>query len=194
MDGSSSIGKENFQRIRDFLLTLVNNFDISPDKVQIGLVLYSTTAQTELFLRSFETKQKILDHITDLSYQGGDTNTGLGLNFLLKHFVKEAGSRAKDGVPQIAVVITDGQSQDNVEPHAQNLKDQGIILYAIGIKDADIVQLKEIATKPHDQHIYSVSDFTALQGISQSFAQVLCTTVEEAKREVSQVSLGKVDF
>ncbi|XP_017333441.2 collagen alpha-6(VI) chain isoform X1 [Ictalurus punctatus] len=191
VDGSWSIGTENFQKIRDFLLTLVNSFDVSPNKVQIGLVQYSNSPHSEFYFNSFETKQKILDYITNLPYRGGGTKTGLGLNFLLKqHFVKEAGSRAKDGVPQIAVVITDGQSQDNVEPHAQDLKHQGIILYAIGIKDADMEQLKEIATKPHDQHIYSVSDFTALQGISQSFIQVLCTTVEEAKRLVSQVPQG----
>ncbi|MCI4374060.1 hypothetical protein PGIGA_G00001690 [Pangasianodon gigas] len=193
VDSSWSIGSENFQKIRDFLLTLVNSFDVSPDKVQIGLVQYSNSPHTEFYLNSFETKQKILDYITTLSYKGGGTKTGLGLSFLLKqHFVKEAGSRAEDGVPQIAVVITDGQSQDNVEPHAQDLKRQGIILYAIGIKDADMEQLKEIATKPHEQHIYGVSDFTALQGISQSFIQVLCTKVEEATRQVSQVPQGKV--
>lgn len=193
VDSSFSIGTENFQKIRDFLFTFVNSFDVSPDKVQIGLVQYSNSPHSEFHLNTFETKEKILDYIENLPYRGGGTRTGLGLSFLLKHhFVKEAGSRAKDGVPQIAVVITDGQSQDDVEPHAQDLKQQGIILYAIGIKDADMEQLKEIATKPHDQHIYSVTDFTALQGISQGFIQVICTTVEEAKRQVSQVPLGKV--
>ncbi|KAI5606554.1 collagen alpha-6(VI) chain, partial [Silurus asotus] len=191
VDGSWSIGNENFQKIRDFLFNLLNSFDVSPDKVQIGLVQYSNSPHTEFYLNSFDTKQKILDYITKLSYRGGGTKTGLGLNFLLtQHFVKEAGSRAGDGVPQIAVVITDGQSQDNVEVHAQDLKQKGIILYAIGIKDADMEQLKEIATQPHEQHIYGVSDFTALEGISQSFIQVLCKTVEEAKRQVSQIPQG----
>lgn len=195
VDGSWSIGTENFQKIRDFLHTLVNSFDVSPDKVQIGLVQYSNSPHSEFYLNSFETKQKILDYIANLPYHGGGTRTGLGLNFLLRqHFVKEAGSRAKDGVPQIAVVITDGQSQDDVEPHAQDLKHQGIILYAIGIKDADMEQLKEIASTPHDQHIYGVSDFTALQGISQNLLQVLCTTVEEATRLVSLVPQGNVSL
>uniref|UniRef100_A0AAY4A7Z5 VWFA domain-containing protein n=1 Tax=Denticeps clupeoides TaxID=299321 RepID=A0AAY4A7Z5_9TELE len=119
---------------------------------------------------------------------GGGTKTGLGLDFMLKnHFVEKAGSRSHEGVPQIAVIITDGQSQDNVEPHAQELRRQGITLYAIGIKNADEGELKEIANEPHDQHVYSVSDFNALQGISQNIVQVLCTTVEEAKRQLAQV-------
>ncbi|XP_017569855.2 collagen alpha-6(VI) chain isoform X1 [Pygocentrus nattereri] len=191
VDGSWSIGTENFQRIREFLFTLVDSFDVGPDKVRIGLVQYSNSPRTEFSLNSYESKQEIHDYIANLPYMGGGTKTGLGLNFLLKdHFREEAGSRAKMGVTQIAVVITDGQSQDNVEVHAQELKRQGIILYAIGIKDADMDQLKEIATKPHDKHIYSVSDFTALQGISEGFIHVLCTTVEEAKRQVSHVPQG----
>ncbi|XP_036446136.1 LOW QUALITY PROTEIN: collagen alpha-6(VI) chain [Colossoma macropomum] len=191
VDGSWSIGTENFQRIREFLFTLVDSFDLGPDKVRIGLVQYSNSPRTEFNLNSYESKQEVLDYITNLPYMGGGTKTGLGLDFLLKnHFREEAGSRAKMGVTQIAVVITDGQSQDNVEAHAQEMKRRGIVLYAIGIKDADMEQLKEIATKPHDKHIYSVSDFTALQGISQGFIHVLCTTVEEAKRQVSEVPQG----
>ncbi|KAM4600729.1 collagen alpha-6(VI) chain-like isoform 2-T2 [Polymixia lowei] len=117
---------------------------------------------------------------------GGGTQTGHGLDFMLnEHFVDSAGSRARNNVPQIAVVITDGRSQDNVEIHAQELKRRGIILYAIGIKEADEDQLREIASEPHDHHVYSVSDFAALQGISQSIVQTLCRTVEEAKRQVS---------
>lgn len=193
VDGSWSIGTENFQKIRDFLLSLVNSFDVSPDKVQIGLVQYSEVPHTEFYLNSFKSKQAILDYIAKLKYRGGGTKTGTGLRFLLEqHFLKQAGSRAEYGVSQIAVVITDGQSQDNVESHAQDLKHKGITIYAIGIKDADMEQLQEIATKPHDQHIYNVSDFTALQEISQSFIQVLCTTVEEATRLVSKVPQGIV--
>ncbi|XP_034144568.1 collagen alpha-6(VI) chain isoform X3 [Esox lucius] len=188
VDGSWSIGTENFQWIRQFLFTLVNSFDVSPDLVRIGLVQYSTTPRTEFLFNTFQDKKDILDYINNLPYKGGGTMTGEGLDFLLKElFVDQAGSRIKNNVPQIAVVITDGQSQDNVAPHALELQRRGITLYAIGIKDADEEQLKEIATKPHNQHVYSVSDFAALQGISQSIVQVLCTTVEEAKRQVSQV-------
>lgn len=33
---------------------------------------------------------------------------------------------------RIGILITDGKSQDNVIVHSQNLRDQGIELYAIG--------------------------------------------------------------
>lgn len=192
VDGSWSIGTANFGQIRQFLYTLVNSFDVGPDQVRISLVQYSTTPRTEFLLNTYQNKENILEYISNLPYMGGGTQTGQGLDFMMKeHFVEAAGSRAGQKVPQIAVVITDGKSQDNVEHHAQDLKRKGIILYAIGIKDADEDQLKEIANEPHSQHVYSVSDFAALQGISQSIVQTLCTSVEEAKRQLLQLSQGK---
>ncbi|XP_073341613.1 collagen alpha-6(VI) chain [Pagrus major] len=189
VDGSWSIGNENFEQIRRFLYTLVNSFDVGPDHVRIGLVQYSTTPRTEFLLSTHQNKKDILQYINRLPYMGGGTHTGQGLDFMLnEHFVEKAGSRARQNVPQIAVVITDGKSQDNVESHAQDLKRKGIVLYAIGIKDADEAELKEIANAPHTQHVYSVSNFAALQGISQSIVQTLCTTVEEVKRQLLQLS------
>ncbi|XP_066535724.1 collagen alpha-6(VI) chain [Hoplias malabaricus] len=179
VDGSASIGLKNFQEIREFLSSLVSNFDIAPNKVQIGMVQYSDTPRTEFLLNTFEEKHDILDYISRLPYKTGGTNTGLGLAFLLKeHFVEKAGSRVKQRVPQIAVVITDGHSQDEVEPYVEELRQKGIIIYAIGIKEADETFLKNIATEPYDQHVYSVSDFAALKGISQNVVKELCTSVE----------------
>ncbi|TNN51746.1 Collagen alpha-6(VI) chain [Liparis tanakae] len=189
VDGSWSIGAENFQQIRQFLSTLVSSFDVGPEQVRIGLVQYSTTPRSEFLLNTYRSKEDILQYISSFPYMGGGTQTGLGLDFMLKeHFVEKAGSRGGRSVPQIAVVITDGKSQDNVESQAQDLKRKGIVLYAIGIKDADEDQLTEMATQPHSQHVYSVSDFAALQEISQGIVQTLCTTVEEVKRQLLQLS------
>lgn len=195
VDGSWSIGTENFEQIRQFLSTLVNSFDVGPDHVRIGLVQYSTTPRSEFLLNTYQNKRDILQSISKLPYMGGGTQTGQGLDFMLNnHFVEAAGSRAGQNVPQIAVVITDGKSQDTVESHALELRRKGIVLYAIGIKDADEDQLREIANEPHSQHVYSVSDFAALQGISQSIVQTLCTTVEEVKRQLLQLSQGNVSL
>ena len=191
VDGSSSIGADNFAQVRQFLKTLVQGFDVGPNHVRIGLVQYSNVPRTEFHLKTFQDKQGVLEYISGLSYRGGGTNTGRGLEFLLaEHFTAAAGSRARSNVPQVAVVITDGKSQDNVLQHATALKKRGVILYAVGIKDADDEQLQEIASEPHLQHVFSVSDFGALQGISLSVAQTLCTSVEEARGQLSLVLQG----
>lgn len=184
VDGSASIGLKNFQQIREFLMSVVKNFEIAPNKVRVGMVQFSDTPKTEFFLNTYEEKQEILDYIKNLPYKTGGTFTGEALKFLLKnHFVEAAGSRANQMVPQIAFVITDGSSQDEVEPHAQELRQKGVKVYAIGIKDADEKFLKKLASQPYNNHVYSVSDFNALQEISLNVGRELCTTVEEAQGE-----------
>lgn len=184
VDGSASIGLKNFQQIRDFLMSVVTNFDIAPNKIRVAMVQFSDTPKTEFFLNTYEEKQEILNYIKQLPYKTGGTYTGLALQFLLKnHFVEQAGSRANQMVPQIVFVITDGKSQDEVEPYAQELRQKGITVYAIGIKDADEKFLKKLASQPYENHVFSVSDFNALQEISLSVSRELCTTVEEAQGE-----------
>lgn len=191
VDGSSSIGPDDFQQIREFLSSLVENFEVAHDRIRIGLVQYSNTPHTEFLLNTYQNKEEILNNIQNLRQITGGTFTGQGLEFILKqHFVVEAGGRAQQNVPQIAIVITDGDSQDEVESHAQKLRLSGIEIYTIGIKDADEMLLRQIANEPFDQHVYSVSDFAALQGISQRVIRELCTTVEETQREVILMSKG----
>ncbi|CAM4596269.1 unnamed protein product, partial [Lepidochelys kempii] len=127
--------------------------------------------------------EAILEKIQALHYKGGGTKTGESLRFMLEnHFEETVGSRRQEGVPQIAVVITDGQAQDNIQEPAKEVKDTGITLYAIGIKDASLEELREIASDPDDKHVYEVEDFTDLQDISHNMLQVLCSTVEEVNQ------------
>uniref|UniRef100_A0A671KVI5 VWFA domain-containing protein n=1 Tax=Sinocyclocheilus anshuiensis TaxID=1608454 RepID=A0A671KVI5_9TELE len=169
VDGSNSIGPANFLQIREFLSSLVENFEVAPDRIRIGLVQYSDTPYTEFSLSTYQNKEEILSYIQKLRYKTGGKFTGKGLEFMLKqHFVEKAGSRAQQNVPQIAIVITDGDSQDEVKSQAQELRQRGIKIFAIGIKDANETLLRQIASEPYDQHVYSVSDFATLQGISQS--------------------------
>uniref|UniRef100_A0A673JW23 Collagen alpha-6(VI) chain-like n=1 Tax=Sinocyclocheilus rhinocerous TaxID=307959 RepID=A0A673JW23_9TELE len=178
VDGSNSIGPANFQQIREFLSSLVEKFEVTPDRIRVGLVQYSDTPYTEFSLSTYQNKEEILSYIKNLRYKTGGTFTGKGLEFMLKqHFVEKAGSRAQQNVPQIAIVITDGDSQDEVKSQAQELRQRGIKIFAIGIKDANETLLRQIASEPYDQHVYSVSDFAALQGISQSviWKQVVLT-------------------
>ncbi|KAH0627287.1 hypothetical protein JD844_002810 [Phrynosoma platyrhinos] len=188
VDGSWSIGKKNFKIIQDFLYTLVDSFDVGEDKIRIGLIQYSDVPHNEFFLNTFWRKEDILEKIQNLHYKGGGTKTGKSLKFMLDNqFSEEAGSRRHEGVPQIAVVITDGQAQDSIHEPAEEVKSAGIMLYAVGIKDAVLSELQEIASDPDEMHVYSVEEFAGLQGISQNILQVICTTVEEASRQITQL-------
>ncbi|XP_039992553.1 collagen alpha-1(XII) chain isoform X1 [Xiphias gladius] len=177
VDGSWSIGRLNFKTIRAFIARMVGVFDIGPERVQIGLAQYSGDPKTEWYLDAHRTRESLLEAVANLPYKGGNTLTGLALNYILQNNFKEnVGMRPNSR--KIGVLITDGKSQDDVIVNSQNLRDQGIELYAIGVKNADENELRSIASDPDDIHMYNVADFSFLLDIVDNLTDNLCNSVK----------------
>ncbi|XP_010877450.3 collagen alpha-1(XII) chain isoform X2 [Esox lucius] len=177
VDGSWSIGRLNFKTIRSFIARMVGVFDIGPERVQIGLAQYSGDPKTEWHLIEHKTRDALLKAVESLPYKGGNTLTGLALNYILQNNFKEnVGMRPK--ARKIGVLITDGKSQDDIIANSQNLRDQNIELYAIGVKNADENELRSIATDPDETHMYNVADFSFLLDIVDELTDNLCNSVK----------------
>ncbi|XP_035764692.1 collagen alpha-1(XII) chain-like [Neolamprologus brichardi] len=131
VDESGSISSNDFDQIKMFLVAIVNGLNIGPDAVQIGLTLFSTTPRTEWHLNTHQTKQSLLRAIKQLKQTGGDTNTGKALEHILDIQFKPSMGMRPDS-RRIAVLITDGESQDQVFLPSKNLKHNDIEVYAIG--------------------------------------------------------------
>ncbi|XP_029447814.1 LOW QUALITY PROTEIN: collagen alpha-1(XIV) chain [Rhinatrema bivittatum] len=189
VDGSWSIGRFNFKLIRLFLENLVGAFNVASEKTRIGLAQYSGDPRIEWQLNTYGTKDAVLDAVRNLPYKGGNTLTGLALTYILENsFKPEAGTRS--GIPKIGILITDGKSQDDVIPPAKSLRDAGIELFAIGVKNADENELKEIASEPDSTHVYNVADFSIMHTIVEDLTKTLCTRVEEQVKEIQGASRG----
>ncbi|XP_049446985.1 collagen alpha-1(XII) chain isoform X1 [Epinephelus fuscoguttatus] len=177
VDGSWSIGRINFKTIRSFIARMVSVFEISPERVQIGLAQYSGDPKTEWHLNAHPTKASLLDAIANLPYKGGNTMTGMALNYILQNnFRPNVGLRPDSR--KIGVLITDGKSQDDIVFNSQNLRDSGIELYAIGVKNADENELRTIASDPDEIHMYNVNDFKFLVDIVDDLTVNLCNSVK----------------
>uniref|UniRef100_A0A7N8YCC1 Collagen alpha-1(XII) chain n=1 Tax=Mastacembelus armatus TaxID=205130 RepID=A0A7N8YCC1_9TELE len=177
VDGSWSIGRMNFKTIRNFIGRMVGVFDIGPDRIQIGLAQYSGDPRTEWHLNTYQNKEALLNAIANLPYKGGNTMTGMALNYILQNnFKSNVGMRA--GARKIGVLITDGKSQDEVVMNSQNLRDSDIELYAIGVKNADENELRSIASDPDEIHMYNVNDFKFLLDIVDDLSENLCNSVK----------------
>ena len=178
MDESGSIGGTNFQLMRTFLQKMVERLDVQPNRIRVGIVMYNDNPKGRVFLDTFNDKNEILQFIKILPYHGGGTKTGLALNFTRQEvFVKDRGSRRSQGVQQVAVVITDGESQDEVEKEAADLRRDGVTIYAIGIKDADETQLVQIASHPSTKHVYNVDSFVRLKTLQKSLEKTMCHNI-----------------
>jgi uncharacterized protein YegL len=90
----------------------------------------------------------------------------------------ESPDKRPSDVTRVAVVITDGQS-DDIEATAEQAaitKDFGIHLFAIGVGDSvDSKELEEIASQPKDYYMVQAVDFAALSGLYEELANKICT-------------------
>ncbi|XP_013999580.2 collagen alpha-1(XII) chain isoform X7 [Salmo salar] len=177
VDGSWSIGRLNFKTIRAFIARIVGVFDISPERVMIGMVQYSGDPKTEWHLNAHPTRDGLLKAVADLPYKGGNTMTGMALKYILQNNFKPNVGLRKDS-RKIGVLITDGKSQDEIITSSQVLRDENIELYAIGVKNADENELRSIASDPDDIHMYNVNDFSFLLDIVDELTINLCNSVK----------------
>uniref|UniRef100_A0AAQ5X2B4 Collagen, type XIV, alpha 1a n=1 Tax=Amphiprion ocellaris TaxID=80972 RepID=A0AAQ5X2B4_AMPOC len=189
VDGSWSIGRINFRLVRMFLENLVNAFDVGFDKTRIGLAQYSGDPRIEWHLNTFTTKDAVIDAVKNLPYKGGNTLTGLALTYILENcFKSESGSRV--GIPKIGILITDGKSQDDVIPPAESLRNAGVELFAIGVKNADENELRSIASEPDETHVYNVADFNIMSSIVEGLTKTVCEQVEQQDKDIKLKKTG----
>ncbi|KAI7798408.1 putative collagen alpha-1XIV chain-like, partial [Triplophysa rosa] len=190
VDGSWSIGRINFRLVRMFLESLVKAFSVGSEHTRIGLAQYSGDPRIEWHLNTHRTKESVIDAVKNLPYKGGNTLTGLALMYILENsFKPESGSRTD--VPKIGILITDGKSQDDVQFPAQSLREAGIELFAIGVKNADENELRAIASPPEDTHVYNVADFSVMSSIVEGLTRAVCERVSELSKEISVCVSGE---
>ncbi|XP_024122784.1 collagen alpha-1(XIV) chain isoform X3 [Oryzias melastigma] len=174
VDGSWSIGDDNFMKITHFLYSTMGSLDlIGPDGTQVAIAQFSDDARTEFQLSSHGNKEALLEAIHKIRYKGGNTKTGRAIKHVKESiFIPEAGARR--GVPKVLVVLTDGRSQDDVNKVSKEMQMEGYIIFAIGFADADYGELVNIASKPSDRHVFFVDDLDAVKKIEEQLITFVC--------------------
>lgn len=172
VDGSGSIDPGDFSKMKTFMNTIISKSVIGKDSVRVGVVQFSTNQQAEFALNKFSDKHEIQQAINDMQQLGGGTMTGNALFFVSEYFDPPEGGRP--GTPQILIVITDGESQDAVDLHAQTLRDKGITIYSIGVLNANSTQLLEISGT--QENVYMARDFDALDFLDKDILLKICTS------------------
>ncbi|NWR82973.1 COKA1 protein, partial [Furnarius figulus] len=157
-----------------------------------GLSQYSSDPRTEWDLSTYSTREQVLEAIRNLRYKGGNTFTGLALTHVLEQNLKpDAGARLE--AEKLVILLTDGKSQDDANLAAQTLKNLGIEIFAIGVKNADEAELKQVASEPLELTVYNVLDFPLLSSLVGKLTRVLCTRVNEKSNKETSGSTVK-DF
>lgn len=181
IDQSGSIDPKDYTTMKNFMTELVTSFKVSEDFVRVGVAQFSSTPQKEFYLNQFYTEAEVNKHILAMHQLGGGTNIGQALDYIREYFQASHGSRISSGISQNLVLITDGDSQDDVEEAAERLRTLGIEVFAIGIGQVHDLELLQITGTP--QRLFTVQNFGSLANIKQKVVDTICKSASDAPGE-----------
>ncbi|KAM9804490.1 collagen alpha-3(VI) chain [Neosynchiropus ocellatus] len=177
LDGSSYIGSGNFPYVRDFIINVVNQLEIRPDRVQVGLLQFGERPKIEFYLNSYRTREEIVDRVSQLRLIGGSIlNTGAAMRYALSNmFSSSTGSRRRQGVQQVLVLVTGGPAQDSVKEISDKLAVEGVLTFTVSSGQADAQTLKTVAFVP--DLAYHEPSFSSLPALAEQIMPKLITVV-----------------
>ncbi|XP_060091187.1 collagen alpha-1(XXI) chain [Heteronotia binoei] len=171
LDGSYSVGPENFEIVKRWLLNITSNFNIGPKFTQVGVVQYSDYPVLEIPLGTHDSNENLVREMESIQYLGGNTRTGRAIQFAIDHLF----AKSPRFLTKIAVVLTDGKSQDEVKDVAAEARKNKITLFAIGVgSETEEDELRAIANKPSSTYVFYVEDYIAISRIREVIKQKLC--------------------
>ena len=181
LDSSGSIQLSNFRLVRNFVANVVTHLDIGPDRNRVGLITFANFATVRFGLNTYMTNTSLMQAIGRVPYSRGGTNTQAGLDTLIAQFSTTFGARPRvDGIPRIAVVVTDGRSNSPSATiaAAKRVHASNILTYAVGVgSNLNMDELNAIATDPDSQYVRLLSAFNVneLRDLQESLSRQACT-------------------
>ncbi|XP_052464489.1 integrin alpha-2 [Carassius gibelio] len=200
LDGSNSIYP--WPDVINFLIKLLENLDIGPDKTRVCIMQYSADLSFHYNFSSDQNKEKLLSAASVIEQKTGIvTNTFAALdNVRQTAFLPEKGDRPR--ATKVLVVVTDGESADGYigQEVIERCKREGIIRFGIAIlkQSADIqIFIKEIeliASTPTENYMFNVSSEEALINIAESLGERIFNIEGTSQGQEFQLEMSQVGF
>uniref|UniRef100_A0A8C1IP36 Cochlin n=1 Tax=Cyprinus carpio TaxID=7962 RepID=A0A8C1IP36_CYPCA len=175
IDGSSSVGDGNFRLVLDLLHSIAHNFDISDIGSRIGAIQFTYDQRMEFNFNEHTTKDNALRALQSIPYMSGGTATGDAINYAVQSLFKPHTGSNKN----FLIIITDGQSYDDVRGPAMAAQREGITVYTVGVAWAPMEDLKAMASEPKESHVFFTREFTGLGQFQQPIVRGICRDFTE---------------
>ncbi|XP_051261178.1 matrilin-2-like [Dicentrarchus labrax] len=176
IDSSRSIRPHDYEKVKTFIINLLQFLKIGHDATRVGLLQYGSVVQPEFSLNTYTTKAEVEQAVKNMKHLATGTMTGLAIEYTMEtSFTEEDGARpANLHIPRIAMIVTDGRPQDTVEEIAAQARQAGIQIFAIGVGRVDMDTLKTIGSEPHSEHVHLVANFSQIETLISVFQSKLC--------------------
>lgn len=165
--------------MQKFMESMVNQTTVGKNLTRFGVILYSSHPKSNFTLKEYDSKREVLKAIANLAPSGGNTYTGNALTYSLQFFNAEHGGRKKSKVPQILMLITDGNATNphNLKAPSDALRNNGVTVFSIGVEGALKDELETVAGGDKSKVFY-VDNFVALELLYKNISSVLCDHIK----------------
>lgn len=174
IDGSASIknlSSTSKAKYKSLLKTVVDFYEVSPNKTNVAVAVYSSNATTEFRLDMYYSKSVINSTIDGIVFPGKHTRIGDGLT----NVRNEIFSSSRKGILNILVTIIDGVSIDEISLPSAFLKAMKVVTFSVGVGEFYAKeQLDVISSDPDSTYALEESDFDTLPEVATRLKNLIC--------------------
>ncbi|KAG8560624.1 hypothetical protein GDO81_015051 [Engystomops pustulosus] len=179
IDGSSSVGDQNFRLMLEFMSNIVRAFEVSDVGAKVAAVQFTYDQRLEFGLNDYTNKDDVLRALYNIRYMSGGTATGEAITFTVRNVFDPV----RDGHNKnFLVILTDGQSYDDVRGPAYAAQRAGVTVYSVGVAWAPLDDLKDMASEPKNSHAFFTREFPGLENIAPSIIRGICRDYLDAQK------------
>ncbi|VDD88055.1 unnamed protein product [Enterobius vermicularis] len=153
IDSSESVDRLFDEQIRFAIERIIQNVNIHPDAVRVALITYSGQAFVHFKFNDpkYGNNTAVIRYLNTLRSIKGTTSTHIALQMAYELFTNRDGdSGAREGVPKLAIIMTDGHSQRPPRNLAHRLRAEGIELFAVSMTPSPYVDEAELLSIAQD--------------------------------------------
>lgn len=123
LDGSGSVGKNNFKITKEFVQSLMSHFSVSTKATHFGVITYSTNSNLEFDLANpkYHDVVELKKRVMEIKYPGQWTRTDRALEMAAQKLFTSAGGDRNDKA-NILIVFTDGKTNRGSKPYPEVLQ------------------------------------------------------------------------
>lgn len=170
LDRSEKFPESSYSIMIDFIEQVVKAVEVSEAFFQVGLAQFSNSLKDEFYLKRFFSREDIFAHLRTLRKdKAEDIFVGKALQEIRKYFFPENGARSS--VSHNLVLISNGDSTDDVEEAAKNLRQEGVNVFTIST-DPHLLELLQITNDP--RRVFRVQTVHDLASIKKKLLRIIC--------------------
>ena len=155
---------------------MVDTLDVGSDATRVAVVNYASTVKIEFLLKDHFNKLNLKKAISRIEPLSAGTMTGLAIKTAVNEaFTEQSGARPRSRkISKVAIIVTDGRPQDQVEEVSAAARASGIEIYAVGVDRADMRSLQLMASIPLEDHVFYVETYGVIEKLTSKFRETLC--------------------